>query len=734
MTFPDIAISRMRYLRGPNVWTYRPVIEAWVDLGPLEDHPSNTLPGFVDRLTDWLPNMVEHRCSVGERGGFFQRLQTGTWCGHIIEHVAIELQTLAGMQVGFGKARETSQRGVYKVVIRTRQEEVGRAAFMAARDLVMAAINHTPFDVKSTVTRLKAMVDRLCLGPSTACIVDAATERHIPAIRLTSGNLVQLGYGSLQRRIWTAETDRTSAIAESISSDKDLTKLLLTQCGVPIPIGEVVNSPAHAWEVAQDIGLPVAVKPTDANHGRGVALDLRTREDIEAAFGMAQREGTEVMVERFIPGEEHRLLVVGNQVVAACRGETAKITGDGVHTVEQLIDLQINADPRRGEEEDYPLDTIRLKDLPTAVLELQRQGLSPQSIPEAGRVAIVQRTGNMGIDVTDEVHPEVAAVVVLAARVIGLDIAGIDLVAQDISKPLLAQGGAIVEVNAGPGLLMHLKPAIGQPRPVGQAIVSHLFQPQQATRIPVVGIMGRSQTAELAHLVHWLIHLSGRRTGLASSHGLFMDQRLVDPKDARVFEASQRLLINRSLDAAVFENAALQVLEEGLPYDRCHVGVLTHMPDATGLQDHDIHTPEQVRSVVRTQVDLVLPEGAAVLNADDAAVVDLAELCDGEVIYYALSCTSPVLVQHRTALGRAVFCKDDQVVMATGDIEAVLVKLDFPPIAKLLADGRMSLPNVLAAVAVAWALELTPELIRAGLKNYGQPSAMANPEVARMNA
>ncbi len=734
MTFPDIAISRMRYLRGPNVWTYRPVIESWVDLGPLEDHPSNTLPGFVDRLTTWLPGMIEHRCGVGERGGFFERLQSGTWCGHIIEHVAIELQTLAGMQVGFGKARETSQRGVYKVVIRTRQEEVGRAAFMAARDLVMAAINNTAFDVIGTVIRLKAMVDRLCLGPSTACIVDAATEHHIPSIRLTSGNLVQLGYGSLQRRIWTAETDRTSAIAESISSDKDLTKLLLTQCGVPVPTGQVVHSPAHAWEVSQEIGLPVAVKPTDANHGRGVALDLHRREDIETAFGMAQREGTEVMVERFIPGEEHRLLVVGNQVVAACRGETAKIKGDGVHTVEQLIELQINADPRRGEEEDYPLDTIRLKDLPTAVLELQRQGLNPDSIPEAGRVAIVQRTGNMGIDVTDEVHPEVAAVVVLAARVIGLDIAGIDLVAQDISQPLHAQGGAIVEVNAGPGLLMHLKPAIGQPRPVGQAIVSHLFQPQQATRIPVVGIMGRSQTAELAHLVHWLIHLSGRRTGLASSHGLFMDQRLVDPKDARVFEASQRLLINRSLDAAVFENAALQVLEEGLPYDRCHVGVLTDMPDATGLQDHDIHTPEQVRSVVRTQVDLVLPEGAAVLNADDAAVVDLAELCDGEVIYYSPSAASPVVVTHRAAKGRAVFCRDGQVVMARGEHETVLVKLDFPPIAKLLTDGRMSLPNVLAAVAVAWALELTPELIRAGLKNYGQPSAMANPEVARMNA
>lgn len=734
MTFPDIAILRMRYLRGPNVWTYRPVIEAWVDLGKLEDHPSHTLPGFVERLNAWLPGMVEHRCGIGERGGFLQRLNEGTWCGHIMEHVAIELQTLAGMQVGFGKARETSQRGVYKVVIRTRQEEVGKESMIAARDLVMAAINNTAFELKDTVSRLKGLVDRLCLGPSTACIVDAATDLRIPSIRLTSGNLVQLGYGSFQRRIWTAETDRTSAIAESISSDKDLTKSLLNQCGVPIPAGEVVHSSHEAWEVAQDIGLPVVVKPTDANHGRGVALDLRQREDIEAAFLVAQREGTDVMVERFIPGDEHRLLVVGNQVVAASRGETARIVGDGLHTVEALIELQINSDPRRGEEEDFPLDTIRLNDLPTAVLELQRQGLGAQSIPAKDRVVVVQRTGNMGIDVTDNVHPQVAALVVLAARVVGLDIAGIDLVAQDIGKPLHEQGGAVVEVNAGPGLLMHLKPAIGKPRPVGKDIVAHLFHAKQPTRIPVVGIMGRNHTTELAHLVNWLIHLSGKRTGLASSRGLFMNQRLVDPKDARVFEASQRLLINRSLDAAVFENTPLQVLEEGLPYDRCHVGVLTDMPDHIGLQDHDILTPEQVRSVVRTQIDLVLPEGAAVLNAEDEAVVELADLCDGEVIYYANDAHNACIQAHLARQGRAVYFSNGQVMMSRGTHEHSLLQLDFPAIAKHLSDGKLSTHNLLASVAVAWALDMTPDLIRAGLKNYGQPAAIANIDLARKNA
>ncbi|MFM7698471.1 MAG: acetate--CoA ligase family protein, partial [Limnohabitans sp.] len=519
--------------------------------------------------------------------------------------------------------------------------------------------------------------------------------------------------------------------AESISSDKDLTKSLLTQCGVPIPSGQVVHSAAQAWEVAQDIGLPVVVKPTDANHGRGVALDLRQREDIEAAFLVAEREGTDVMVERFIAGDEHRLLVVGHKVVAASRGETARIVGDGVNTVEALIELQINADPRRGEEEDFPLDTIRLKDLPTAVLELKRQGLDANSVPEKDRVVVVQRTGNMGIDVTDEVHPEVAAVVALAARVVGLDIAGIDLVAEDIGRPLNVQAGAIVEVNAGPGLLMHLKPAIGQPRQVGKDIVAHLFDTQQPTRIPVVGIMGRHHTTELAHLVNWLIHLSGRRTGLASARGLFMDQRLVDTKDARVFEASQRLLINRALDAAVFENSPLQVLEEGLPYDRCHVGVLTDMPDHNGLLEHDIRTLEQVRNVVRTQIDLVLPEGTAVLNAEDPAVVDMAHLCDGEVIYYAKDSKNACIQAHLKQQGRAVFFLESQVIMALGTHQQVLLKLDFPAIAKQLTDGTFHAHTLLASVAVAWALDLSPELIRAGLKNFGQPAALANREVAR---
>ncbi len=736
MAFKDIQILRMNYLRGPNIWTYRPIIEALIDLGEMEDHPSNKIEGFNDSINGWLPGLVEHHCGVGHRGGFLTRLVGGTWMGHIMEHVSIELQLLAGARAEFGKAREISKRGIYKVVFRTEHEELGRESFLAARALVMAAANNQPFDITATVDRLKKIADLRCLGPSTACIVDAAVERKTPFIRLTEGNLVQLGYGSKQRRIWTAETDRTSAIAESISSDKDLTKRLLTQCGIPVPEGQIVKTADEAWEAAQDIGLPVVVKPLDGNRGWGVSLDVNTEEGVRQAWVAAEKEGSEVLIERYVRGDEHRVLVVGDRVVAATRGETACITGDGTSTVEQLIDRQINTDPRRGIAEGFPLDLIRLHTPrgEMSLLEIQRQGLQPNSVPDKGRIVVVQRNGNLNNDVTDLVHPEVAAVATLAARVIGLDIAGIDIVTQDISRPLEETHGAIIEVNAGPGLLMHVKPAVGQPRPVGKAIVEHLFGPNESGRIPVVGISGSQQTTELAQLVAWLLHLSGKRTGLACKDGLYMDQQHLGKYDARGFEASERLLINRALDAAVFETTPDLILDEGLAYDRCLVGVVTNMPAThAGLIDkHDIQTPEQMRTVIRTQVDLVLPEGAAVLNADEEAVVSLAELSDGEVVYYAKAHDNAALQAHLQTGGRGVFCKDGHVTLARGDQETQLFHLDLELIARLLKDG-LHISTLLAAVATAWSLDIAPLLIRAGLKNFGQQNQQVAKDIARMN-
>lgn len=719
MKYKNIEFLRLTPLRGPNLWTYRPIIEAWVDIGDLEDAPSNSIPGFYERLSSWLPSLIEHRCSVGEHGGFLQRLREGTWAAHILEHVALELQNLAGQRTGFGKARQTSKRGVYRVVVRSRQEQVTRACLEAACSLVMAAINDTHFDVPAAIEKLRALADSLCLGPSTASIVDAATERRIPWIRLNEGNLVQIGYGCRQRRIWTAETDATSAIAESISRDKDLTKSLLAACGVPVPEGRIVDGPEDAWEAAQEIGLPVAVKPIDANHARGVSLELTSREQVERAYRLALEEGSEVLVERSIPGVEHRLLVVGKHMVAASRGETAWVTGDGNSTVVGLIDSQINSDPRCGEDESFPLEPVRLEREPAVVLELQRQGYGPDSIPPAGKKVLIIRYGNLADDVTDEVHPEVAAAVILAARVVGLDVAGVDIVAEDISRPLEEQRGAIVEVNAGPGLLMHLKPAKGRPRPVGKDIVDSLFPEDDDGRIPIVGIAGTRGTSLIARLVTWLIHLSGKSVGLACRDGLFLDCRPVDKNDCANWAAGQRLLINKSLQAAVFENGAEVILGQGVAYDRCLVGIVTDVEGADALGHYDIHDAEQVYQVLRTQVDIVLPEGAVVLNAADSFVMRMAELCDGDTILYGPDPDLPAIVKQRARGGRALFLRDNRIMLAKGSVESMLAESPGAALRKSedVSDADFA-ASLLAATGAAVALDIPAEIIRVGIETF----------------
>ena len=709
----EIRLLRVQYLRGPNVWTYRSALEVWLDLGELEDWPSNRLPGFNARLLGFLPALVEHHCGVGERGGFLQRLEEGTWAGHVLEHVVIELLNLSGMPTGFGQTRSTSKPGVYRMVFRARDEKVARAALQEGHALLTAALRDRAFDVRAAVDRIREQIDRSYLGPSTAHIVAAATDRGIPHIRLNTGNLVQLGYGARQRRIWTAETESTSAVGGSIARDKDLTKGLLQSCGVPVPRGRVADSAAEAWEIAEEIGTPVVVKPSDANHGRGVSLELSERAEIEAAWSVADAEGSGVIVERYIRGDEHRVLVVAGQVVAATRGESLWITGDGRSTVEQLIDSQLNSDPRRGEAEEFPLEFIRLEREPVIRLLLERQGLAGTAVPEAGRRVLIQRTGNMTIDCTDQVHPEVAHAAGLAARVVGLDIAGIDLVTEDISQPLQQTGGAIVEVNTGPGLLMHLKPAVGTPRPVGRAIVDHLFPEGEGGRIPIVGVAGSQDTSTIARLIAWMVHLGGRPVGLACRDGVFLGERRVEGGDGSRWEAGHRLLVNRTVEVAVFEVGAAAILRDGLPYDRASVGVVTDLGGAESLTDHDIRDGDQLVRVLRTPVDVVLPEGAAVLNADDPRILAMAELSDGEVVLFAQDASSEALANHRETGGRAVALRDGSIWMFDGASSIVCGNGRGAALVR-----RLGASIVLPAVAAGWALGLAPALIAAGLETF----------------
>lgn len=721
MSKKDIEILEVRYLRGPSMWTYTPIIEAVVDIHDLEDCPSNVIPGFVDRLLAFLPSLHEHTCSPGYPGGFVERLRTGTWPGHILEHVTIELQGLAGMRVTFGKAREVTRRSLYKVVFNSTQEQVGRRALQLARELVLAAMEDKPFGVKAAIAELDDMVFELCLGPSTQCIVEAATKRKIPHIRLLAdGNLVQLGYGAAQRRIWTAETDATSAIAEGIASDKDMTKRLLGYCGVPTPEGQVVESAAEAWEAAQDIGLPVVVKPGDGNRGRGVSTNLNSQAEVEAAFKIAEEEGSEVIVEKFISGIEHRLLVIGGKLVAAARGEEAAVIGDGKQTIRALIETQINSDPRRGTELVQPLELIDLDKKPQAVLQIQQQGYQPDDVPPAGTRVVVLRNGNHTTDVTHLVHPANAATAVLAAKIVGLDIAGVDIVAEDISRPLADQGGAIVEVNAGPSLLMHLKPAVGEAQPVGEAIVENLFPKTANGRIPVVGVSGSFGKTRVASLVARLLRLSGKYVGLACSRGVYVNRRQLQSTDGANWAGGERTLLNRSVTAAVIEHGPTSILTEGLSYDRCDVGIVTNLHYDADLAQYHIHDDDQLFTVLRTQIDVVLPSGTGVLNADDAKIAEMADLCDGEVIFFSTNADNPVVREHRAKGGRAVIVRDGRIVLAKEGDEKSLTELAAIPLVVEDESGTQ-IPNVLAAIAAAWALNIETSLIKSGAQTFGSP-------------
>ena len=716
----DIVIRQITYLRGPNIWTYCATLEALIDIGELEDCPSNTVPGLYERLTTMLPSLIEHRCSPGVRGGFLMRLKDGTWPCHIIEHVTLALQDLAGVPgYGFGRARETEERGVYKVMVSGWQEDVTRAALYTARDLVLAAIENQPYDFDGALEALRDLAQDLCLGPSTASMVLAADDRTIPAIRLGSGNLVQFGWGAEQRRIWAAETDQTSAIAETISRDKDLTKSLLEACGVPIPQGRAVDSAADAWDAAQDIGLPVVVKPLDGNHGRGVFINLETQQEIEAAYEVAVDEGSGVLVERFIRGNEHRLLIVGGKLAAAAKGQTASVIGDGKQTVTELIASQINSDPRRGRGEEQPLNPIRIDS--AARLELKRQGFEANSIIPAGREVLIQRNGNVAFDCTSDVHPEVAAMAALAAKAVGLDIAGIDLVAEDISKPLSDQGAAIVEVNAGPGLLMHLKPAEGTSQPVGRAIIDHIFPGDENGSIPLIGVTGSSGTTDVSNLVFHLLKQGDDCVALANTTGLYVGERVLHQQDSANWKQAQRLLLNKDVEAAVIENRGMQILTEGLAYDRCSVGVVTNVAYSDDFKRPDVayhafETAEDLIKVYRTQVDVVFPTGYAILNAADENVAAMAEYCDGQIVFFAADPNNQILRDHIASGKRGATIQNGQVTLVEGAQRTEVFSLE--ELAPELRNEPRILESILAAAAAAWVSKVSTDQIRAGLSSY----------------
>lgn len=707
-------ISALKRLVGPSIWANYPVIEAWVDLGKYEDFPSNTLPGFNEKLMRWLPTMVEHRCTIGERGGFFQRLETGTWLGHVLEHVTLEIQSLTHSAVGFGRARETSERGVYKVAIEVLDFRFGEACIRVAHEMIMAAAEGRDYDVPAAYDQLRKSADDFCYGPSTQAIVDGARKRNIPTLRLTEGNLVQLGYGKAQRRIWTAETDSTSAVAESIAHDKELTRQLLTSVGVPLPAGRIVSSAEEAWTAAQELGLPVVVKPQRGNKGRGVSIQLEDRAAVLSAYAIAEKEfaSKEVVVERYIPGRQHRVLVVGDQAVATSGGQPQTLIGDGTHSIDQLMAIG-NRDPLRGEDAAQPLAPLVLDAI--ALDLLVRQNLSKDSIPEAGRTVTLRHNGDLTIDETDRLHPDTAEQCVLAARAIGLDIAGIDLIATDIGKPLEPQGGAVIEVNSSPGLIMHLKPLVGSPRPVGEAIIGQLFSADQTGRVPLCAVSGTNGKTLVAGLIADILRTSGSKVGHVSSNGLRVGDRVLAAGERCDADSMRRALMNPYSDAFVFEIDEPHVLDEGVIFDRCEVAVVTNLDSGDHLGGKYVDELTPIYKAVRAPVDIVLPTGHAVLNADDPEVLEMAQHTKGKLLLFARSEHSPAVVEHLRADGRAVVRDGAQLVLCHAARRTPLLDLTALR-CPVLGLPAFLVDDLLAAVAGAVALGSSAEQIAAGVR------------------
>ncbi|HEX8700851.1 MAG TPA: cyanophycin synthetase [Myxococcaceae bacterium] len=725
MTSHGVTVRRIQALRGPNLYAYKTVLKVELDIGPLDERPSNSFPGFVERLTGWLPGLHEHECSIGRPGGFVERLRRGTYLAHICEHVTIALQNEMGFNVGFGRARGTGEPGVYNVVVAYEEEEPAREAFKTALEMTLAAMFDEPYDGAAAIERLKDIADEYRLGPSTRAIVDAARKRRIPVRRLTpTGSLVQLGYGVYQKRIMASQTSDTSALAVDICQEKPLTNRILRTVGISVPEGRTVKSADEAWEVAQDLGLPVILKPEAGNQGKGVMVNLRSEAEVRAAYEVASQFRGDVLVEKHIEGDDYRLLIVNGKLVAAARRDPAQVKGDGKSTVAQLVEVA-NRDPRRRPGHSSSLTRIRLDDAARVVLG--QQGMTVDSVPAQGEVVKLRQncnlsTGGTSTDVTDIVHPANARLAELAAQMLNLDIAGIDMLCKDIRRPLNEQAGAIVEVNAAPGLRMHIEPSSGLPRDVGGPIIDMLYPPGTPSRIPIIAVTGTNGKTTVTRLVAHMFETAHRVVGFTSTEGTYIRNERVLEGDCSGPRSAQTVLLHPRVDVAVLEVARGGILREGLGFDWCSVGVVTNL-SRDHLGTAGVNTMEQLARVKQVVIESVDPEGFAVLNADDPLVAEMAAATKGQVVYFARSAENPIIQAHLAGGGRCVFVENDALVTAKGSIRQALVELNR---ITFTAGGaiRFQLENALAATAAAWASGLNPALIVRALTTFRTDTRM----------
>jgi len=723
-----IEIRETTVFRGPNVWARMPVIRYLVDIGELEDRPSNKIPGFYEQLIELIPSLYDHGCSIGAPGGFLQRLREGTWMGHVLEHVALELQNLAGAEVTRGKTRSAHERGIYHVVFSYEQEDVG----LAAGSLAVRLLNHLIYEsepdfdfVHELETNVIKLSERLAYGPSTGAIVQEANRRGIPVLRLDPRrSLVQLGHGKYQRRIWATVTSETANIAVDIASNKELTNRLLHEVGIPVPHAQVVQDVDAAVRAARRIGYPIVLKPLDGNHGRGVCINLQSDEEVREFFPEARGEsrGGSVVVESFISGKDYRILVVNNEVVAVAERVPAHVIGDGEHTIAELIDIA-NADPRRGVGHEKILTRISI-DTQTREL-LERDGLTLSDIPSRGSIIQLKLTGNMStggtsIDRTDEIHPDNVKIARQAAMVVGLDIAGIDLITEDIARSVRQTGGAICEVNAGPGFRMHTNPTEGHPRHAGRAVVDMLFPRAAPSRVPIVAVTGTNGKTTTSRMIAHIMKIAGKSVGLTTTDGIYIDGTQIMSGDMSGPTSARMVLKNPTIDFAVLETARGGILRSGLGFDRCNIAVVTNVTsDHLGLKGIDtLGELARVKAVVPQNV---LRDGFTVLNADNEWTVEMTRYARGEIIFFSMDEDNQVLRDHIRERGKAI------VLRQTSQGEMITIIEHRRETSLLLAsqipatfEGRLrvNIANALAATGAALAEDVPLDYVRQALRSF----------------
>lgn len=725
-------IIKVQALRGSNIWSIqrKKLIQMRLDLEEMEQFPTNKIEGFRQRIEAMFPSMIEHRCSEGCRGGFFSRVDRGTWMGHVIEHIALEIQSLAGMETGFGRTRETKTPGTYNVVFSYTEENVGLFAAESAVAIAEALIAGTDYDLNADLQKMREIRERVRLGPSTGSIVEEAVSRNIPWIRLGTNSLVQLGYGINQMRFQATITCKTSSIAVDIACNKEQTKKMLDMASIPVARGSICVDEESLAETIKKIGYPIVLKPLSGNHGKGASINVTNWEDAVSGLAFAQEYGKRVIVEKFITGFDFRILVIDNKLVAVAKRVPAHIIGNGKDTIQQLIDTT-NLDPRRGYGHENVLTKIDV-DRDTEDL-LEKLGYTLDTIPRIGEIVFLKSTANLStggtsVDVTDMMHPENIFLAERISRVIGLDICGVDIMAENLTQPLKENGGVILEVNAAPGFRMHLAPSEGLPRNVASPVIDMLYPPGKSFRIPIIAVTGTNGKTTTTRLLAHIVKNNGFKVGFTTSDGIYIQNHMMEKGDTTGPLSAEYILRDPTVEFAVLETARGGILRSGLGFSLCDIGIITNIQeDHLGLSD--IHSLDDLARVKATVVKSIKKDGWAVLNGDDEHCVKIGQDLNCNVAYFSLSEDSD-FVKKLCAEGKTVAVYENgYITIKKGEWKIRIERATHVPLT-LGGKAKFMIANVLAATLASYLWGFKTEDISLSLQTF-IPSAAQTP--GRMN-